>query len=307
MAFLQTSLIEKHLHIITQLGTSYDTVITEKNSLAFEHRLVRYQFHLSYQRAHTLVAWSKRTRPCRRIFSNTTLIRHTLTRSITHSHTRTRIRNTTTAIHLHIISLGEIATIGKAHIFHITSLVGRSWETIINPQERTDLHLLIGRSQLFKTISSHLHNLSRTHLILSLIVEIRERSGFAGSSMGTILLADNKWRASPTVTGTDDTILGENHHGTRALDVMIHILDTLFESLALNDEQGYKFGRIGTAGRHLSKVHVLLQQMLGKFILVGNLCHCTDGKSAKMRVHDERLCIRIADDSNTRSSPFKLI
>ena len=125
--------------------------------------------------------------------------------------------------------------------------------------------------------------------------------------MGTILLADNEWRASPTVTGTDDTILGENHHRTRALDVMIHILDTLFESLALNDEQGNKFGRIGTAGRHLSKVHVLLQQMLGKFILVGNLCHCTDGKTAKMRVHDERLCIRIADDSNTRGSPFKLI
>ena len=89
--------------------------------------------------------------------------------------------------------------------------------------------------------------------------------------------------------------------------MVIYIFDTLFEGLALNNEQGNELRRVGLARRHFSEVHVLVEQVLGKFLYIQNLGHRTDGESAKMRVHDEWLGISIADDSNTRCAAFELV
>ncbi len=125
--------------------------------------------------------------------------------------------------------------------------------------------------------------------------------------MRPLLLADDEWRASPTVSGADDAILGKNHHGARTLDVMIDILDTLLESLALDDEQCHQLGRIGTARRHLGKVHVLFEQVLSKFFLVYYLGHRANGKAPKMRIHDKWLSVSIADNTDARSSSLKTV
>ena len=174
VTLLQTSLIEEHLHIVAKLGTAHDTVIAEQHTLTLQHSLVRNQLHLGYQRAHALVARCKASRPGRSIFGNTTLIRHALTGSISHRHTCTRIRNTAAAIYLYIICLGKIEAIGKASFLYILALVGRSWESIIYPEERTNLHLLVGRTDLLHTLSSNLHDFARTYLVCCLEVKVRE-------------------------------------------------------------------------------------------------------------------------------------
>ena len=230
MALLQACLVEKHLHIVAKLGTTNDTVIAEQHTLALQHRLVRNQLHLGYQWTHALVAWSKAARPCRSILGNTALVRHTLAGSITHRHTRTWIRNTAAAVYLHIIGLGEpwrfivglgeIKAVGKTRLLYILALVGRCRESVVNPEERANLHLLVSRTNLLHAISFNLHDFAWSYLICCFIIEIRERGGFAGSRIGTFLLADDDWSTSPTVTRTDNAILGKDHHGAGTFDVM---------------------------------------------------------------------------------------
>ena len=174
MTLLQTSLIKEHLHIVAKLGTTHDTIIAEQHSLTLQHSLVRNQLHLGYQRAHALVARCKASRPGRSIFGNATLIRNTLTGSISHRHTCTRIRNTAAAIYFNIICLGKIETIGKTGFLYILTLVSRSWESIIYPEERTNLHLLVGWTNLLHTLSSNLHDFAWTYLVCCLEVEVRE-------------------------------------------------------------------------------------------------------------------------------------
>ena len=50
--------------------------------------------------------------------------------------------------------------------------------------------------------------------------------------------------------------------------MMEHVLDSLAEILALDDEKSHQLGWVGTSRRHLCKVHVLVQQVLSKFILI---------------------------------------
>jgi hypothetical protein len=52
--------------------------------------------------------------------------------------------------------------------------VGRSWESVIYPEERTNLHFLVGRTDLLHTLSSNLHDFARTYLVCCLEVKVRE-------------------------------------------------------------------------------------------------------------------------------------
>ena len=78
-------------------------------------------------------------------------------------------------------------------------------------------------------------------------VEIREGCTLAAHGVGIRLLADDERGTSPTVTRTDDAILGEDSHGAGTLDVVEYVLDALAEGFALNDEQSHQLGGVGTA------------------------------------------------------------
>ena len=49
------SCIEQTLHIVAQLGATYDRVVAEQHTLAIDHSLVWYEFHLGNKRSHGLV------------------------------------------------------------------------------------------------------------------------------------------------------------------------------------------------------------------------------------------------------------
>ena len=160
---------------------------------------------------------------------------------------------------------------------------------------------------MLHAISFNLHDFAWSYLICCFIIKVRERGDFAGSCISTFLLADDDWSTSPTVTRTDDAILGKDHHGAGTFDVMENVFDTFSEGFTLNNEQSHQLSRIGTTRRHLCKVHVLLEQKLSKFILVYYLSYSANGKAAKMRVHDEWLGICIANHADARCSSFKLV
>ena len=76
------TIVEESLHIIPQLRTTHDGVVTEHDALILQQGRVRNQFHLRHQRATLLITRCKRTWPSRCILQNGTLIWHTLTLSI---------------------------------------------------------------------------------------------------------------------------------------------------------------------------------------------------------------------------------
>ena len=63
---------------------------------------------------------------------------------------------------------------------------------------------------------------------------------------------------------------------------MKDVLYTFLERFALNKQQGYKFGWVGSALRQFGKVHVLLKQLLGKFLQIRNLRYCADSETSEV-------------------------
>ena len=63
---------------------------------------------------------------------------------------------------------------------------------------------------------------------------------------------------------------------------MKDILYTFAECLALNNEQGYEFCLVCGALREFGKVHVLLKQLLGKFLQIRNLRNCADSETSEV-------------------------
>ena len=86
---------------------------------------------------------------------------------------------------------------------------------------------------------------------------------------------------------------------------MKDILYTFAECLALNNEQGYEFGLVCSALREFGKVHVLLKQLLGKFLQIRNLRYCADSETSEVRVKYKRLCVSVADYANARCATFE--
>ena len=144
----------QHFCILTQLCTTHNWVITEKASLAAQHILIRNKLHFSNKVSHLLAWWHERAWPRWGILTDTSLIRRMMTCTIAHSHTNARIGNATYRIHLCIILFAHYATCFKTNFLHILAFVWRSGESVINPQERTNLHLLVRLPQLFHSIGT---------------------------------------------------------------------------------------------------------------------------------------------------------
>ena len=113
-----------------------------------------------------------------------------------------------------------------------------------------------------------------------------------------MVLADDDRRSAIEVACRNDAVAGEEKHRDRASHLTVHVLDAVDEVLALGDEQCHKFRRVGVAMTQLSEVLFVVEALLLEFLDVGDLGHCHDGELAKMRVHHNRLCVGVADDSD---------
>ena len=102
-------------------------------------------------------------------------------------------------------------------------------------------------------------------------------------------------------------MVGEQEHRARSLDVPIHVLYTLLEGLALDDEQRHELRRVCAARRHLGEMHVLLQHLVCQLILVEYLRHRADGKFSQVRIHYQRLSVGVADYADSRCSPLEAV
>ena len=165
------------------------------------------------------------------------MIRHPLTFRISQGHTHAGVRYTTSAIHLRVILLPHLIATHKPDIFHVLSLIARNRESIIYPKERADLHPFIRFTHLLHTIGTQTDDLARAYKFLDLIIQVRKTAGLAGRRISPVLLPDYDRRTPPFVTGSDNTILRQEQHRARALYLIVNILNTLHEVLALCNQQ----------------------------------------------------------------------
>ena len=153
------------------------------------------------------------------------------------------------------------------------------------------------RDRIIKTMEFAMNELGMTK---------EQAAGLAGNRIGTVLASDNNRRTSPLVAGRDNAVFCQQEHRAGSLDTSIHILDTLYKVLSLDNEQGYQLRLIGLAGAKLGKMHVLLEQLSLQFDNICNLGHRDNGKTSQMGVQNDRLRIRIADNTDT-GIPLELV
>ena len=121
-----------------------------------------------------------------------------------------------------------------------------------------------------------------------------------------LLLTYNDGGAPQKVASSYNAILSKNQYGTRALNLLVYLINTLHKGVAHINKQSDKFSLVDIVGRHLTKVHTLLQQFFGNLSQVidfGNSDHCI---ASQMGVDDDGLWVGVTDYSKTLMT-FKLI
>ena len=141
--FLCAQFAERY-SLVLQLVSAHNGVITEKHTLSVQDLLVGDELHLCHQAAQVWIGGHKTSGPCGSILAYGTLIGHFMPVGISYSHSDAAVWNSACTIHLCGILLAHQSATFVAHFFHVAVLVTAGGESVIDPQERAYLHLLVG-------------------------------------------------------------------------------------------------------------------------------------------------------------------
>ena len=293
------SILEECPHVILQLRAAYDRVIAEHHALVLQDSRVRNQFHLGHQCTTLLITRCKRTGPCRGVFQDGTLIGHPLTVGITQGHTDTRVRHATDAVNLRCVLLTHHLTVTLANSLYVDTVIVRSGESVVHPQERTDLLTLQRLLQHLHLVGCQEDNLTRTQVLHAMEVQIRETRRLTRYSVGPLFLADDNGGAAQEVTGGNQAFLRHDQHRARAIYLTVNQVNTFHERAPHINQQCYKLRLVDGVGRILTEVHPAVEQLLGNLFHIVDLGHGHYRETPQVRVHQNRLRIGITDHTDT--------
>ena len=157
--------IVKKFCCLTKLSSAHNGVIDQKETLVFDQRLYRDQFHAGNQISLFLILRHKRTRPSRCIFDKRTGKWNTGFIGIADGMGNSGIWNSCDNIWSDIvkcITFCKHSTAFVTHFFYIDAFVGRGRVSIVNPKERTDLHIFFWFTDSLDTIRCDVNDLSRS-------------------------------------------------------------------------------------------------------------------------------------------------
>ena len=235
---------EKTGSIVTQLGAANNRVVAEQHLLALQDCLVLNQLHLGNKVTHFLIGWGKRAWPGWRIFRDGAHIGATMSGCITYCHADTGIGNAAGAIYHSIILLAHGKSASIAHGFGIAVFVVAGRESVVDPEERADLHALVGFAQHVIAVLCDFHDFARAQELLHFVSEIRKCSCFGSDAIGSFLFADDDGSASPRVTCCDDAVFGKDYHRARATNFTKDLFDAFHEVSAFDDQETDDLGLV---------------------------------------------------------------
>ena len=164
-----------------------------------------------------------------------------------------------------------------AYRLGVHTLVVAGGETIVNPQERTELATREGFLQHLYAVSTKADDFARTDVAHFHVVEVGEGCRLACYGIGSRFLADDDGCAPQEVARGNDAVFGQHEHRARALDALIDVVDAIDKGLAHVDEQRHQLGLVDLVGALLAEVDALLQQLRGYLGHVVDFCHRDNG------------------------------
>ena len=146
MHFLSTGAIQE-IYSFTQLSTTHDGVVNEKQFLIYNNFRNRNLLHFCNKVTHFLVGRSKGTRPSRSIFNERTSKRFTGFMSITNRMGYAGIRNTCNIVNIRnsahqlFIPSHDFAIL-TTHYFNTNTFIVGVRITIVSPHKCADFHFI---------------------------------------------------------------------------------------------------------------------------------------------------------------------
>ena len=149
------------------------------------------------------------------------------------------------------ITFGKHGTAVIPHLLYIDPLIGRSRVTIVNPQEGTDLHLLLRRHEHLDALRRNKVNLTRSEFMVIRVTQVQICKIFKGCAVRSLFLSNNKRGAAFFIARSVDAVFcqQQQRHGT--VNNILQMADALRNRLFTADQRCRKFGRIDLTGAHL--------------------------------------------------------
>ena len=162
MNLLGTAAVQK-FSCFAELGTTYDGVVYEKKFFILDQRTYRDQLHFCNEVTLVLIGRHKRSGPGWCIFNEWSCVRNAGFIGVSDGMGNAGIRNTGYNVRVHgiAVSLCKHASTSVAHLLYIYTFIRGCRISVVNPEERTDLHFLSRLNQSFDFVCCYEYDFSR--------------------------------------------------------------------------------------------------------------------------------------------------
>ena len=188
-----------------------------------------------------------------------------------------------------------------AHLLDIDTLIRGGRISVVDPQERADLHILARFSDGLHTVRRHMHDLRRSQLLVIRVAEIEVGEILKRDAVAVLALADDHRCASQTVARRIDAVLCHEQQRHRAVDDALNIADALDNAVLFADQRRNQLGRVDLSAGHLLEMsRTVLIDLADQFLEIVDLSHRRDGKAAEVGLDQQRLRFIIRNAGNTQ-------
>ena len=213
-------------------------------------------------------------------------------------------------IDLDVVAGRDARAVFVADGLGIASFVVGGGISEIDPEERADLHGLLGGLELRDGFGVDQHDLGGTEVAHELVVEVRIGGGLHGDGHRAGPLRDGDGGAAVAIACGVDLAVRHDEHGAGTLDAVHGVGNAVLDGLLGVDERGDDFGRVVLAVAVLGEVDVvLLDGLPGQLLDVVELADGHDAVHAEVGRDQERLVVHVADDADAAlraAEPFQV-
>ena len=300
MDFLCTAVVQE-LGGFAQLGAADDRVVNQQQALVFNELMNGDQLHFCDQIPAALYGGHERAGPGGGVFDKGTGEGNTGSVGIADCMSNTGIRYTGHGVRMCVIPLCKQSTAGITHLFHADAFIGGRRVAVIDPQEGTDLHILAGLYQCYHAFGGNHGDFAGAQILFVGVFQIQIGKALKGNAIAAVLFAYGNRSAAQLVTGSQNSLGGQEQHGHGAVDDFLCILNAFDQVVLLVDNGSDQFRGVDVTAAHLQKMGVASgENLLDNLIQIVDLSHSGNGIGAVMGAHNQRLGLIVGNTSDAQ-------
>ena len=288
---------------VLELGAADDGVLAEHHAVPLDQLPGGDELHHRHEVAGLLVLGHEAPRPGGRILDEGARVPHPGLVGVADGVGRARIGHPGHQVDLHVVPAGQRRAAPVPDRLDIDPLVMRRRVSVIDPQERTDLHPVARRGHLLHTVGGDEDDLARAEIPFDLVLEVRQCAGLEGDRPGVRILRRHDRRPAQMIAGRVDPLVREQEDRTGPHDPVLCVAEPLDEGRSLVDEGGDDLRGVHLVLAHLRKMGRLrITSLFRKLLGVLHNTHRHDRIHAQVRVDDKRLVLVVADHTDAAAA-----